>query len=132
MYTIRYRSALHPDSVRLIVEDASGAYHLFNCHPDHCSLITMPDEDAQAESLARLGWQRVPETAPYSLDALRGLMTGLLNRPCSMNQASTTWPGSPATALSPGFPGATATPSPATACSSPASTPGSTTTSCAR
>jgi hypothetical protein len=78
MYTIRYRSALHPDSVRLIVEDASGEYHLFNCHPDHCSLNPMRGEDLRADSLTRLGWQPVPEAAPYPLDALRSLMTGAL------------------------------------------------------
>jgi hypothetical protein len=93
MYTIRYRSALHPDSVRLIVEDASGAFHLFNCHPDHCSLIAMSGEDMQVERLARLGWQRVPEAAPYSLDALRSLMTGALfthHLPPALKQAAPT------------------------------------------
>ena len=78
MYTIRYRSALHPDSVRLIVEDASGKYHLFNCRPDHCDLIPMHDEDLRAGNLARLGWHPVPEGAPLSFDALRSLMTGAL------------------------------------------------------
>lgn len=78
-YTIRYRSALHPDTVRLIVEDASGRYHLFTCRPDHCSLTPVNDEEVREGSLARLGWQPVPAAAPYPLAALRSLMTGALS-----------------------------------------------------
>ena len=77
-YTIRYRSALHPDSVRLIHEDASGTYHLFTCRPDHCSLTPMNDEEIREGSMTRLGWQPVPAAAPYTLAALRSLMTGAL------------------------------------------------------
>lgn len=77
-YTVRYRSALHPDSVRLIVEDATGKHHLFTCRPDHCSLHPLPAEDLHATNLARLGWHPIAESAALSLDALRSLMTGAL------------------------------------------------------
>jgi hypothetical protein len=68
---------------------------------------------------------------------LRGLMTGLLHRPYSMNQASydlsrLACNGLIARVRSPASPAATATPSHATACCSRTSTPRSTTTSCGR
>lgn len=77
-YTIRYRSALHHDSVRLIVEDAAGKRQVFSCHPDHCSLKPLEDGELGVDDLARLGWVPVPRVAPYSLEALRSLMTGAL------------------------------------------------------
>ena len=77
-YTIRYRSALHPDSVRLVVEGASGEYHLFACRPDHCSLRPMTDEERDADDLVRLGWHPVADTGPLAFDTLRSLMTGAL------------------------------------------------------
>lgn len=77
-FTVRYRSALHPGSVTLIVEDPSGDHFMFNCHPDHCRLTRMDDIERLTPTLLRLGWQRVPEVAPYPLDALRTLMTGAL------------------------------------------------------
>lgn len=77
-FTIRYRSALHPDSVTLIVEDPAGDHFMLNCHPDHCRLTPMDDFERLTPELHRLGWQRVPEVAPYPIDALRSLMTGAL------------------------------------------------------
>ncbi len=77
-YTIRYRSALHPDSVRLIVEDVSGGYYLFTCRPDHCSLHPMPVEERNEADLTRLGWHPVSGAGPLSFDTLRSLMTGAL------------------------------------------------------
>jgi len=77
-YTIRYRSALHHDSVTLIVEDQGGSYSLFSCRPDHCHLLPMSDAERQPATLLRLGWHPVPVVAPYSLDALRVLMSGAL------------------------------------------------------
>ena len=77
-FTIRYRSALHPDSVTLIVEDHSGDHFMLNCHPDHCRLTPMDNIEQLSTTLQHLGWRRVPEVAPYPLDALRTLMTGAL------------------------------------------------------
>lgn len=77
-YTIRYRSDLHHDSVTLIVEDESGVQYVYNCHPDHCRLIPLAETDLSGADLVRLGWQCVPEVAPYPLEALRSLMTGAL------------------------------------------------------
>lgn len=77
-FTIRYRSALHPDSVTLIVEDESGDQYMYSCHPDHCRLTPLKETDLLGSDLPRLGWQRVPEVAPYPLEALRSLMTGAL------------------------------------------------------
>lgn len=77
-FTVRYRSALHPGSVTLIVEDPSGEHFTLNCHPDHCRLTPMAEIERLAPALLHLGWQRVAEVAPYPLDALRTLMTGAL------------------------------------------------------
>lgn len=77
-YTIRYRSALHPDNVRLIVEDTAGKHFLFTCRPDHCTLHPLPDDEANEPSLDRLGWHPIAESAPLTFDALRSLMTGAL------------------------------------------------------
>jgi hypothetical protein len=77
-YTIHYRSALHPDSMRLVVEDVSGEYHLFTCHPDHCSLHPMPAEERNKADLLRLGWHPVSGAVPLSFDTLRSLITGAL------------------------------------------------------
>jgi hypothetical protein len=77
-FTIRYRSALHPDSVTLIVEDSAGDHFTLNCHPDHCRLTPLNDFEQMMPTLHHLGWHRVPEVAPYPLDALRSLMTGAL------------------------------------------------------
>ncbi len=63
---------------------------------------------------------------------LRGPMTGLLNCPCSMNQASYDLSRLARNGLIARIPGRNRTPSPATGCCSPASTPASTTTSSAR
>ena len=91
-YTIRYRSALHRDSVRLIVEDPAGTPHLFTCHPDHCSLTPLGDEALHEAALVPLGWHPVPPADPYSLDALRSLLTGALlthHLPPSLARAAT-------------------------------------------
>lgn len=77
-FTIRYRSALHPDSVTLIVEDPAGDHFMLSCHPDHCRLTPMENAKQLPTALHQLGWQRVPEVAPYPLDALRTMMTGAL------------------------------------------------------
>lgn len=77
-YTIHYRSALHPDSVRLVVEDPSGEYYLFTCRPDHCGLRPMPAEERNEADLLRLGWQPISGAVPLSFDTLRTLMTGAL------------------------------------------------------
>ncbi len=77
-FTVRYRSALHPDSVTLIVEDRAGSPYFFHCRPDHCHLIPLREDERHAPTLQRLGWAAVPEVAPYPLDALRSLMTGAL------------------------------------------------------
>jgi hypothetical protein len=78
LYTIRYRSALYPDSVRLIVEDAAGKYYLFACNPDNCSLLPMTDTERPKSNFSELGWFLVPQIQCYTLDALRGLMAGAL------------------------------------------------------
>ncbi len=77
-YTIRYRSALHADSVTLIVADAAGGLHTLSCRPDHCRLMPMNATDSPTPDLLGMGWRRVPEAAPYTLEALRSLMTGAL------------------------------------------------------
>lgn len=77
-FTIRYRSALHHDSVTLIVADPDGAHLMLNCHPDHCRLTPMDNVEQLPTALHNLGWQRVPQVSPYPLDALRTLMTGAL------------------------------------------------------
>jgi len=77
-YAIRYRSTLHHDSVTLIVEDQDGRYYFFSCRPDHCQLLPMDDAERHPAILRRLGWRPVPAVAPYSLDALRVLMSGAL------------------------------------------------------
>jgi hypothetical protein len=78
LYTIRYRSTLYPDSVRLIVEDEAGKYHLFSCNSDNCSVLPVPDAELPASDFSALGWSLVPQVQRYTLDALRGLMAGAL------------------------------------------------------
>lgn len=78
-FAIRYRSALHPDSVTLIVEDPTGGHFILSCRPDHCRLTPLNDIDPLAPTLLHLGWQPVPDVARYPLAALRSLMTGAIN-----------------------------------------------------
>ena len=82
-YTIRYRSALHHDHARLIIEDETGKRFLFTCHSDACTMLPLLDEFVSERDFARLGWYRVPHGGRYSLDALRALLKGaVLTRQC--------------------------------------------------
>ncbi len=74
-YTIRYRGGGDLEQTALVIEDETGTPYLYERTGLHCRLTRAHSLARLEDTLRRLGWYRVPEVPPYTLDQLRRLIT---------------------------------------------------------